>query len=76
MGQYFRAETAIQKTVSVRVDSLGEEDCHTLNSMGILALVYHNQGRWKQAEELGVRVVKDSGQLSSPDTSQHGQLGR
>jgi hypothetical protein len=32
----------------------------TLTSMGNLALTYWNQGRWKEAKELGVEVMESS----------------
>ena len=35
-----------------------KEHHSTLNSMGNLALVYNNQGRLKEAEELGMQVIE------------------
>jgi hypothetical protein len=37
---------------------LGQEYPDTLNSMGILASTFWNQGRWKEAEELDVQMIK------------------
>ena len=39
---------------------LGEEHPSTLTSMGNVALTYRNQGRWKEAEGLEVRVMETS----------------
>jgi len=39
---------------------LGEEHPSTLTSMANLASTYRNQGRWKEAEELDVRVMETS----------------
>jgi Tetratricopeptide repeat len=41
---------------SLRV--LGQEHLDTLNSIGILASTFWNQGRWKEAEELDVQVME------------------
>ena len=40
------------------VKVLGVEHPDTLTSMGNLALLYKDQGRWKEAEELKVHVVE------------------
>ena len=37
---------------------LGEEHPDTLSSIANLAATYRNQGRWKEAEELRVRVME------------------
>ena len=37
---------------------LREEYLDTLNSIGNLVLMYRNQGRWKEAEELKVQVIE------------------
>jgi hypothetical protein len=37
---------------------LGDEHPDTLTSMADLASTYSNQGRWKEAEELEVRVME------------------
>ena len=37
---------------------LGAEHPDTLTSMHNLALTYSDQGRWKEAEELGVQIVE------------------
>ncbi|KAJ0358883.1 hypothetical protein COL26b_014447 [Colletotrichum chrysophilum] len=46
------------KAVSTRTETLGEEHPSTLTSMANLASTYRNQGRWKEAEELEVRVME------------------
>ena len=37
---------------------LGEEHPNTLNSIANLASTYWNQGCWKEAEELEIRVIE------------------
>lgn len=37
---------------------LGEQHPYTLTSMGNRAVTYMNQGRWKEAEELELRVME------------------
>ena len=37
---------------------LGEEHPHTLSTMAKLVSMYRYKGRWKDAEELGVRMMK------------------
>ena len=39
---------------------LGNEHPDTLISMRNLVSIYHSQGRWKEAEDLGVQVVETS----------------
>jgi len=40
--------------MEIRKRVLGEEYPNTLTSIANLALTYINQGRWKEAKELGV----------------------
>ena len=50
---------------------LGEEHPSTLTSIGNLASTYWNQGRWEEAEELGVQVMEMSKRVlgeEHPDT--------
>ena len=42
----------------MRKKALGEKHPSTLASMGNLASVYQEQGRWKEAEELWVQVLE------------------
>ncbi|KAK1837700.1 Kinesin light chain 5 [Colletotrichum chrysophilum] len=58
LGDYSRAEGFIQEAVRIRTESLGEKHPSTLMSMDNLASTFWNQGRWKEAEELGVRVME------------------
>ena len=44
--------------METRLKILGEEHPDTLKSISNLALIYRNQGRWKEAEELQVRVME------------------
>ncbi|KAH8651714.1 hypothetical protein BGZ61DRAFT_468822 [Ilyonectria robusta] len=57
-GNYRVAENLSGKAVETRTKVLGEEHPSTLTSMGNLAATYGNQGRWKEAEELEVRVME------------------
>jgi hypothetical protein len=50
---------------------LGIEHPDTLASMNNLALTYENQGRWKEAEELGMHVIETKKRvlgIEHPDT--------
>ena len=50
---------------------LGAEHPDTLTSMGNLELIYGNQGRWKEAEELEVQVMETRKRVlgaAHPDT--------
>jgi hypothetical protein len=47
-------------TSCVARDLLGQEHPDTLISMANLASTYRNQGRWKEAEELGAQVLETS----------------
>ncbi|KAF6803318.1 Kinesin light chain 5, partial [Colletotrichum plurivorum] len=60
LGNYSRAEALVQDAVRIRRERLGEEHPDTLTSMANLASTYRNQGRWKEAEELDVRVMETS----------------
>jgi hypothetical protein len=44
--------------METRKKVLGAEHPDTLVTMHILALIYWSQGRWKEAEELGVQVIE------------------
>ena len=44
--------------MEARKKVLGQEHPDTLNSMANLASTFWSQGRWKEAEELGVQVVE------------------
>ena len=44
--------------MEARTRVLGDEHPHTLTAMANLAATYRNQGRWKEAEELEVKVME------------------
>jgi len=46
---------------------LGPEHPDTLTSMANLALTYTDQGRWKEAEELGVQVLETKKRVIGPE---------
>ncbi|KAH8661761.1 hypothetical protein BGZ61DRAFT_368682, partial [Ilyonectria robusta] len=48
---------------------LGEEHSHTLSSMANLASTFWSQGRWKEAEELALRVMETRKSSSSKSTT-------
>jgi hypothetical protein len=45
-------------SMEVRSEELGEEDVSTLSSIAMVAGTYRDQGRWKEAEELDVKVME------------------
>jgi Tetratricopeptide repeat len=47
---------------------LGQEHPGTLSSMNNLASTYQNQGRWKEAEELGVQVMETTKRVLDRNT--------
>jgi tetratricopeptide (TPR) repeat protein len=72
-GRYSEAEEPFKELFNVKHKALGKEDPNpeTLNSMTWLASTYRNQGRWKEAEELFVRVMETSSRVlgeEHPDT--------
>lgn len=60
LGDYSRAEVIAQDAMSIHMERLGRQHPSTLASMSLLALTYHAQGRWKEAEELEVQVIEKS----------------
>ncbi|KAF2433970.1 kinesin light chain 1 [Tothia fuscella] len=61
-GRYSEAEKPFEELFEANNKALSKEnpDQETLTSMAWLASTYRNQGRWKEAEELGVRVMETS----------------
>lgn len=57
-GLYQKAAGVQKQTWERKKAILGEEHQDTLSSMANLASTYGNQGRWKEAEELEVRVME------------------
>lgn len=45
------------KAMKTKEKILGLDDKATLNSMGMVGLVYNMAGRWKEAEKLEVQVM-------------------
>ncbi|KAK4466236.1 kinesin light chain [Cladorrhinum samala] len=57
-GQVADAEKLQREGVDLREKFLGHDDEKTLASMGNLALIYKDLGRWKEAESLQSRALK------------------
>jgi hypothetical protein len=58
-GKTLKEAEALEVVVmEKRKHLLGEEHHHTLMSMGNLASIYQNQGKWKEAEALEVVVIE------------------
>jgi len=57
-GLYQKAASMHAQTWDQKKAVLGEEHPDTLTSMANLASTYRKQGRWKEAEELGVGVIE------------------
>ena len=48
-----------------------QKNAETLSNMAMLILIYKDEGRWKEAEELFVQVMKTSARMlgqEHPDT--------
>jgi tetratricopeptide (TPR) repeat protein len=56
-GSYMVARGRIQEAVRIREELLGPNNQDTLASCGLLAWTMWNQGLWKEAEELNVKVM-------------------
>ncbi|XP_006457695.1 hypothetical protein AGABI2DRAFT_190134 [Agaricus bisporus var. bisporus H97] len=65
-GQWKEAEALQVMVMEKRKRLLGDDQPHTLTSMGNLALTYWNLGQRKEAEELEV-VMEKRQQLSGDD---------
>ncbi|KAI0437652.1 hypothetical protein F4803DRAFT_565895 [Xylaria telfairii] len=57
-GQQGLAEKFETQATDIRREVLGQDHPDTLSSMNNLASTYWNQGRWKEAESLGVQVLE------------------
>jgi tetratricopeptide (TPR) repeat protein len=57
-GRYKHSTTRCEESYSEQQRILGPDDRNTLNSLGLLASTYRNQGRCKEAEELEVQVME------------------
>jgi hypothetical protein len=71
IGAYIDAEKMTKKSMTVRERVLGDEHPDTITSKAELASTYWNQGRWGEAETLGLEVVEMSKRVlgdEHPDT--------
>jgi hypothetical protein len=57
-GDYREAERMCEKSVRALRKALGGEEVETSYSVGLLASVYRNQGRWTEAEKMEVQVME------------------
>ena len=57
-GLYNEAVSMIRQTWHKKMDLLGAEHPNTLTSMNNLAVIFRNQGQWKEAEVLGWQVME------------------
>ncbi|KAL2062087.1 hypothetical protein VTL71DRAFT_6353 [Oculimacula yallundae] len=57
-GRYNEAEVQFVEAFEANKKLLGQEHPDTLTSMACLAMIYRNQGRWKEAEDLGGVVME------------------
>ncbi|KAI8272666.1 hypothetical protein K4K60_012078 [Colletotrichum sp. SAR11_57] len=60
MPGFLEMHSLAQFCTKVWISEYGQEHPSTLTSMANLASTYRNQGRWKEAEELEVRVMETS----------------
>ncbi|KAK2734188.1 Kinesin light chain 5, partial [Colletotrichum kahawae] len=58
MPGFLEMHSLAQFCTKVWISEYGQEHPSTLTSMANLASTYRNQGRWKEAEELEVRVIE------------------
>jgi tetratricopeptide (TPR) repeat protein len=65
-GRYNEAEMLLDNTMSIQQRKDGDINPDTLASMDILASIYSKQGRWKEAEELEVQIIKTQKQVLGP----------
>jgi tetratricopeptide (TPR) repeat protein len=57
-GNYGVAGDRIREAIDAREELLGRDDPKTLSSLGLLASLLNDQGRWKEAEALKVQVME------------------
>ncbi|KAH7340011.1 hypothetical protein BKA66DRAFT_434967, partial [Pyrenochaeta sp. MPI-SDFR-AT-0127] len=70
-GNFGLGTSRVQEAVSIRTDLLGLNHLDTLASLHVLALVMKKQGRYREAEKLGLRVTEASSRIlgqEHPDT--------
>ncbi|KAL2859131.1 violaceus kinesin [Aspergillus lucknowensis] len=67
-GRYHEAAVFFEDIVRLQKTKGGDDDDpFTMASMADLALTYIYQGRWKEAEELGVQVMEAHGRVLGPE---------
>ena len=59
-GDYGEAMRMCEKSVGALRKVFSEEDVETSYSLGLLASIYRNQGRWTEAEKIDVEVMETS----------------
>jgi hypothetical protein len=57
-GMIADAESLSVESMKARNKSYGQDRIETLESMGMVGLVYNLRGRWKEAEDLEVQVIE------------------
>jgi tetratricopeptide (TPR) repeat protein len=62
-GDYGEAQRMCEKSVKALSKASGKEDVETSYSLGLLASIYWNQGRWTEAEKLEVQVMETSSRV-------------
>ncbi|KAH7261566.1 hypothetical protein BKA59DRAFT_461537 [Fusarium tricinctum] len=51
-GYYSKAESIYQAVLDLRCKVFGDKHLVTIRAMANLVLIFRDQGRWKEAEEL------------------------
>ncbi|KAM0339924.1 hypothetical protein ACHAPU_010757 [Fusarium lateritium] len=67
IGDYERAEILAKAAVQATTSILGLDNPKTLHSMGIIAIIYDQQGRLKDAEQLYVETLQATKSILGPD---------
>lgn len=57
-GSRAEGERLLLKAMEAQTLYLGPEHEDTLESVGMVEVIYHRQGRWKEAQELFLQVIK------------------
>lgn len=69
LGKLPFAQSHLEQTLQLRTTHLGQEHMHTLNTMNALAVVYDQQKKWRQAEELMRKAFETSKRIHGEDSS-------
>ncbi|KAL4735683.1 purine and uridine phosphorylase [Aspergillus similis] len=67
VGRYSGAAALFEDILELQRRKRGHDDALTLVSMADLASTYRDQGRWKEAEELGLQVMEVRGRVLGPE---------